>query len=231
MDERTCKVAGCDTPVPAPGGARGMCGKHYLRWKNHGDPLVVFQHGSQGKSNEDRFWPKVNKNGPVPTYAPHLGPCWLWTGGHAKHGYGTFWVTTTPQRGGHLVPAHRFSYELPGRPIPARYDVDHLCRIPACVNPSHLEAVPHRINLLRGVGPSAIHAAKTECPRKHEYDYVDSDGSRGCRRCDRELASARAVTESGPTIACGCGCGETFLQFRAGRPRKFVRGHQGRRAA
>ena len=29
---------------------------------------------------EERFWPKVDKNGPVPEPHPELGPCWVWTG-------------------------------------------------------------------------------------------------------------------------------------------------------
>lgn len=39
MDDRTCRADGCDIPVPAPGGARGLCAKHYKRWKLYGDPL------------------------------------------------------------------------------------------------------------------------------------------------------------------------------------------------
>jgi hypothetical protein len=31
-----CTVEGCDSPVRA----RGWCGRHYGRWKRHGDPLV-----------------------------------------------------------------------------------------------------------------------------------------------------------------------------------------------
>lgn len=37
--------------------------------------------------------------------------------------------------------AHCFSYELHKGPIPAGYEVDHLCLIGRCVNPDHLEAV------------------------------------------------------------------------------------------
>ncbi|PWG73550.1 hypothetical protein DF186_22500 [Enterococcus hirae] len=33
-----------------------------------------------------------------------------------------------------------------GRP----YDLDHLCRNRICCNPRHLEAVPRKINTLRG---------------------------------------------------------------------------------
>src|SRR5271157_1598899 len=27
-----------------------------------------------------RFWAKVNKNGPTPSHCPELGPCWEWKG-------------------------------------------------------------------------------------------------------------------------------------------------------
>lgn len=40
MDQRICSVPDCEAPVPARG-ARGMCHKHYSRWKRHGDPLVI----------------------------------------------------------------------------------------------------------------------------------------------------------------------------------------------
>lgn len=35
MNKRICTVAGCDNKTVA----RGMCNRHYLRWRNHGDPL------------------------------------------------------------------------------------------------------------------------------------------------------------------------------------------------
>jgi hypothetical protein len=35
------------------------------------------------KTLEERFWEKVDKNGPVPAHRPELGPCWVWgTIGH-----------------------------------------------------------------------------------------------------------------------------------------------------
>ena len=45
--------------------------------------------------------------------------------------------------------AHRVAYELTYGRIPEGKEVDHLCRNKACVNPSHLEAVSHRENMLR----------------------------------------------------------------------------------
>lgn len=42
---RPCSVAGCETSVGL-NGARGMCNKHYLRWRTHGDASVVARRGA-----------------------------------------------------------------------------------------------------------------------------------------------------------------------------------------
>src|SRR5690349_1913777 len=98
----------------------------------------------QPKPPAERFWPKVDKNGPVPIKRPDLGPCWLWTKGCTPAGYGAFSI-------GHKhMAAHRFAYEVLIGPIRNGLDLDHLCRVRSCVNPSHLEPVTRSINLLRG---------------------------------------------------------------------------------
>jgi hypothetical protein len=85
--------------------------------------------------------------------------------------------------------AHRASYEAFIGPIPDGMTIDHLCRNRKCVNPSHLEAVPMRVNVLRGVGVTAKNAVKTHCVNGHEFNdqntYSDSKG-RSCRACKRE---------------------------------------------
>ncbi len=131
-------------------------------------------------SPTDRFWAKVNKDGPVLTERPELGPCWEWLAALCK-GYGYLGV------GKKLVRAPRFAYELLVGPIPRNRELDHLCKNKRCVNPAHLEVVTHRENDLRATGPTAQNARKTHCPHGHPYDlfntYVMKQGGRQCRRC------------------------------------------------
>lgn len=87
---------------------------------------------------EQRFWPKVDKNGPAPTHRPELGPCWLWTGYHyGRDGYGRVPAERGRASGGHVL-AHRLSWELVNGPIPDGLWVLHHCDNPPCVNPTHL---------------------------------------------------------------------------------------------
>lgn len=83
---------------------------------------------------ESRFWAKVAVS----------DGCWLWTGATNERGYGHI------VRAGRFVQAHRAAYELAGGEIPEGLVLDHLCREPRCVRPSHLEPVTHRENLARG---------------------------------------------------------------------------------
>ena len=126
---------------------------------------------------EERFWEKVNKNGPVPRYNPSLGKCWEWTascgGGGKPPRYGQFKV-----RAGLNVKAHRYSYGAG----PEDLSLDHLCRNTICVRPSHLEAVTIKVNILRGTSPCALNHRKTSCPKGHLY-YLGLDGRRRCRKC------------------------------------------------
>lgn len=121
------------------------------------------------------------------------GECWLWTGGHAKAGYGSFTFGRESPGGRRTVPAHRLTYEALVGPIPEGLVIDHLCRNRGCVNPEHLEPVTFKENVLRGVGPTAENAVKTHCKRDHaftpENTYVASGGGRGCRAC-RDIYNA-----------------------------------------
>src|SRR6266568_5486930 len=100
-----------------------------------------------------RFWAKVDRS----------GACWLWTAHVGEDGYGTFSLD------GHHQRAHRIAWVLLRGPIPEGLQIDHLCRVRACVNPDHLEPVTQRENILRGEGISALCARRTHCPQGHEY--------------------------------------------------------------
>ena len=93
--------------------------------------------------------------------------------------------------------AHRVAYELFIGPIPDGLELDHLCRHRNCINPAHLEAVPHQVNIDRRPapvhrGPTAPHSTDPNyCAQGHEYTpkntYIPPKGrGRQCRKCRYE---------------------------------------------
>jgi hypothetical protein len=102
--------------------------------------------------------------------------CWLWTGAVDSRGYGKLALTT----------AHRWFYMRLTGPILEGLQLDHTCRVPACVNPDHLEPVTQAENIRRRA------AALTHCKAGHEYaagnERIRPGGARACRACDRATA-------------------------------------------
>lgn len=121
---------------------------------------------------EAKFWARV-----VPMMDDR--GCWEWSGALHPQGYTQFWVPgeRIPRKG------HRASYEIHKGPIPDGLEIDHLCRNRGCVNPNHLEAVTHQVNMLRGETVAAFSARKTTCKMGHTFDWVNSYSKRGCRTC------------------------------------------------
>ena len=116
---------------------------------------------------------------------PNSG-CWLWLDCLNRGGYGVFYNGTKN------VLAHRFSYERVHGAIPKGKELDHLCRVPCCVNPDHLEAVTHKENVRRGRAGQVAILRKMErhsCRNGHLFSedntYHHPDGSRVCRTCER----------------------------------------------
>lgn len=149
--------------------------------------------GVEKRPADERFWEKVDKNGPVPAHRPDLGSCWLWIG-HVEPttGYGRFQVQRKTWN------AHHWAYSRFVGEIPKGYDRDHLCRVRRCVNWTHLDAVPHRENVLRGKAPAAVIHATGRCARGHERtaeNYYEAPGGKGyCIPCRRARRSAGCST-------------------------------------
>lgn len=143
----------------------------------------------------------------------YLSACWIWFGPLHSAGYGNASV-----KGKHVL-AHRLYYQHHVGDIPPGLDLDHLCRVRACVRPDHFEPVTRRVNLLRGVGLTAVNAQKTRCNHGHEFTsentYIAPDGCRYCRACRRETRARLALREVLPetwahgrysTYSSGCRC-------------------------
>jgi hypothetical protein len=116
-------------------------------------------------------------------------PCWMWTAWVDKDGYAGF-RSKIGRR------AARFAYHHHKGAIPDGITVDHLCNVTRCVNPDHLVLATSAANALRGNGPLAVNARKTQCIRGHPFDATNTyewRGQRKCRQCKADYSKARAA--------------------------------------
>lgn len=137
----------------------------------------------------ERFWSRVYRHGgrpylddPLARLNDDAGECWPYQNGVLVGGYGTFKLHNVQQ------PSHRIAFRDFGGKIPDGYSIDHLCRNPACVRPSHLEPVTHEENVRRGKR-GHIEA----CPHGHAYTDENTIWQtrrgrehRRCRTCERK---------------------------------------------
>jgi hypothetical protein len=137
----------------------------------------------------ERFFKHVNKT----------DGCWLWTGTKSDKGYGIFYLN------GKRARAHRLAYESIIQEVPNGFQLDHLCRNPSCVNPSHLEIVTSRENTIRGqqfrvrIGQSKHGKLKQFCKHGHPLSgdnlYIPPGGGyRSCRAC-RNARNAKNLSD------------------------------------
>lgn len=113
--------------------------------------------------------------------------CWLWTKCISGTGYGLIKAHKPWPR---MLAVHRVLYEEFVGPIPSDLEIDHLCRVRACCNPEHLEAVTHADNMRRS--PNLRGRLVTHCPSGHEYTEANTyrppgnPNKRYCRECRRK---------------------------------------------
>jgi hypothetical protein len=128
-------------------------------------------------TNPITFWAHAVK-GPDPD------DCWIWQGKRTRSGgrYGKGGYGHYNGRN-----AHRIAYELKVGPIPEGLTIDHLCGVPACVNPAHLEPVTQLENTRR------YYVQITECGNGHAFNedntHIRPDGTRRCRACNRDAVA------------------------------------------
>lgn len=139
----------------------------------------------------ERFWAHVNRRGGTRYATDPLstatGECWIWNSDLGNENYGRFRLF------GNWQMAHRVAFKDLGKSLPDELSLDHLYRVHACVNPAHLDAVTHAVNISRGA-----RAKRTHCVHGHEYTEENTvhqsrngKAHRYCRTC--LTASKRAT--------------------------------------
>jgi hypothetical protein len=121
--------------------------------------------------------------------------CWLWQRGKISTGYGSIGF------GNKRFLAHRLAYAFAHGPIPAGLEICHRCDTPSCVNPEHLFAGSHQVNMAdsfakgRSRSPTA---GKSHCRRGHllSTDNVRLTKTRGyntrvCKACEQMRQTKR----------------------------------------
>jgi HNH endonuclease len=114
--------------------------------------------------------------------------CWVWDRGLNGAGYGeTVLGPRQPGTTGRRRFVHVVAYEMVNGLVPPGLELDHLCRVRACFNPSHLQAVTHAVNLFRGATIMHRRKAQTVCKRGHPLNghnlILRKGGRRNCRIC------------------------------------------------
>ncbi len=122
---------------------------------------------------EERFWVKVDKNGPE--------GCWVWTKATNDLGYGWFSFNRQP----HL--AHRIAWMLTHGEMPNGL-VLHSCDNPPCVNPNHLRVGTDQDN-------SDDKVARNRCAKGLSHPkFISTDElARQVKSLDKQNLSSRKI--------------------------------------
>jgi len=151
------------------------------------------KYGSAQNANLLTGTERKEKNYRIECFMKHVevsdNGCWVWIGATKPGGYGVFAIRKNNIQ--KTYNAHRWAYIHLFGEIPENLTIDHLCRNTRCVNPSHMEIVTIRENILRGNGFAGINARKEMCKRGHElvplpdHRKVHTSAKRHCQICER----------------------------------------------
>lgn len=134
MTKRICSIHDCANTGKI---VRGMCNKHYKRWRNNAEPSEI---NSRFSNPEDAFAARTEwRSG-----------CLIWTGAKEVANYGYIKV------GAQYMRAHRYNWEKHYGRIPDGMHLDHTCYTPECVNVDHLRLATPQQNTYNRSGALKI---------------------------------------------------------------------------
>jgi hypothetical protein len=124
---------------------------------------------------EERFWEKVDKNGPI---MPGMStPCWVWTASRDGCGYGLIGLGD-----GTVGKANRVSYEMHHGPLGENECALHRCDNPPCVRPDHLFKGTQKVNADdREAKGRLVHYSGEDHWTKHKPECVARGDKQGFR--------------------------------------------------
>lgn len=182
-----CSIPGC--PGTTKGGARGLCGKHYARWRTHGDPLGGNTHAARYalrdfvaaaiSSNTDAciLWP----------FPPCAGYAYLnWSG---------------KRRRAHIVVCEEVHGPKPSTsPMAA-----HSCGHKLCLNPRHLYWATGAENYADQVRHGTVaRGENTRQAKLTEANVHEIRAALAAKETHRSIAARYGVSTSAISlIACG----------------------------
>lgn len=132
---KRCEVENCENKHFS----KGMCKAHYLRMYRRGN-LELMRLNGYTAYEKVMIKSEEQENG-----------CRIFKGCILYHGYGQI------RDGDKMKMAHRVTFEHKKGKVPDGFEIDHLCRNRACVNPEHMEIVTHVENVRRGIAGHTHH--------------------------------------------------------------------------
>lgn len=175
-----CEFPGCQNEM----NSHGLCMGHLYQRKN-GKELTPLKFKRKHGSGPAIICDEAMCN--VPGL---IGPCHVFRGPKGdlakNRGYGRVNFK------GKTVFVHCYIWECENGAITNGLVIDHQCRNRGCCNVDHLRLVTRQVNNTENCVGMAwqVMAAKTHCPRGHEYTpentTIGKSGSRFCRACQKE---------------------------------------------